>query len=299
MVEQHRGTGVGNLRAEVPHIGHRVCEFEANASGARDPIGLARAARGDRPSVGGCHDFPDRQAGERGRPAEAHVADELLPDELVDVVEALDGESGVAPERGDALQTGRDRAPGLAQTHQLHAVVMGAARRRDRGAKAGDDADDHALPAQGSGDLGGAAEPVLDGQHRGFGAEQGACGRRRRLHLRRLRGEDDEVAGADVGGIGRRPDRDHAAPARAFESEPVRRDRIDMGLPGIDRPDFVAGVRHERGIDAAHGACADDPDLHASLPRLPRCAPIRLRRMGRCGRRAVRTMPPPARRRLR
>ena len=171
------------------------------------------------------------------------------------------------PERGDTLQPGRHRTARFAEPHQLHAVVVGMARRLDRGAEAPDHADDHAVSTQDAGDLRRAAEAVLDGQYRRLGPKQGACAARRGLHLRCLGRNDDEVAGADGRRIAGGADGDGAIAARAFEPEPIGGDGVHVRLPGVDGPDLVAGIGHERRVDAAHGAGADDSDLHGRVLR--------------------------------
>ena len=148
--------------------------------------------------------------------------------------------------------------------------MVGVARRLDRGAEAPDYADDHTLLAQDPGDLRGTTKAVLDGQNRRLGPEQGAGTGRGRLHLRCLGRDDDKVAGADRGGVGGSAERHRAIAARALEPEPVGGDRIDVRLPGVDGPDLVAGIGHERRIDAAHGAGADDSDLHGLYPACAR-----------------------------
>src|SRR5262249_27847463 len=132
--------------------------------------------------------------------AEGDVADELLPDELVDVVEGGHGEARAAPDVGHALDTLAHGRGVLAETQQLHAVVVHVAGRLDRGPEAAGDADHHRLLAQHAGHALDAAQAVLDRQDDGLRTDQ----RRRRagrvLDLARFRGDDEQV---DLPGIAR------------------------------------------------------------------------------------------------
>src|SRR5262249_15315005 len=148
MVEQHRGPRVRDLRAEVAHVGLGIVERELDAALARDVVGLARATGGDAPGIRVAHHLGDRALGHRAGARVAHVADELLPHELVDVVEALDAEARALPDLGDSPEPRRHRPGEFAEADELPAVVMRVPRPAHRRAEAAHHADRDALAAR-------------------------------------------------------------------------------------------------------------------------------------------------------
>ena len=193
------------------------------------------------------------------------VADEFLPHELIDVVEALDVEARVAPHAADPLQALGDPAPELPEPDQLHAVVMGVPRCADGSPESARDAEQHVVRRQVPADTLGCAEAVLDSEHEGVGALQrlDGCGRSR--DAVRLGRDDHEVAGSRLGRIRRRIEPDGAVAARTLDAQPPGANRVDMLLPGVDRPHLVTGRGEETRVHRAHRAGADHRDLQCVL----------------------------------
>src|SRR5262249_30093026 len=141
MIEEHRGLRIGDRLAERLHVGDGIRELERDALCPRHLIGLDRARRRDTPPARiGLH-LADREAGQRARTRVGAVADQLLPDHLVDVREREHAEAARAPRLGDPLQPAGPPTRHFAEAHELHAVVMRVTGRPDRGAEAADDAD--------------------------------------------------------------------------------------------------------------------------------------------------------------
>ena len=88
-----------------------------------------------------------------------------------------------------------------------------------------------------------APQAVLDGQDHRSGPEQYLRAGRRRFDVHGLGRNDDEIHLPHVSRIGGRTDLHHPIAAGSFDPEPLFPDRVDMGLPGVHDPDFVACVR--------------------------------------------------------
>ena len=73
---------------------------------------------------------------------------ELLPHQPLDVVLRLHGEARGAPRLCDLLDARAHLPPGLAQPHELHAVVMDMPRLHDGRAEASGNADDDPLVSE-------------------------------------------------------------------------------------------------------------------------------------------------------
>src|SRR5215475_4312775 len=145
MVEQHRGPRARDFRAEVAHVGLGIVERELDAALARDVVGLAGAPEGDAPGLRVAHDLGDRALGHRAGARVADVADQLLPHELVDVVEALDAETCALPDLGHSSEPRRHRSGDLSEPDELPAVVMRVPWPAHRCAEAAHHADRDAL----------------------------------------------------------------------------------------------------------------------------------------------------------
>ncbi len=114
MIQQHGRPRAGDLAAEVVDVGLRIVEGELDALGDARGVGLQSAGERHAPGVLVGHHLADGFAQHRAGPAEGHVADELLPHQLLDVVEGFDVEAGVAPDVCDLFQPLAHRAFHLA-----------------------------------------------------------------------------------------------------------------------------------------------------------------------------------------
>jgi hypothetical protein len=108
--------------------------------------------------------------------------------------------------------------------------------------KAADDPDHDLVPAEHACCRVRSAEPVLDRQHHGVVTDEGFCRSRGLLDVHCFGGDDHQVARARFGSIGRRVQFDSPITRRAFQTQAFGAHRLDMLFPGIDSPDFVAGV---------------------------------------------------------
>src|SRR5207302_1606843 len=207
----------------------------------------------------------DRALASRAGPGEAHVADQLLPDELLHVVVDLDAKARIRPDLRDPADPLCRRAAPLTEPHELPAAVVNVPGPDDRGPEAAGDADRDPLLPEDRGDPVGAAEAVLDRQHDGLWAEQRLCCRSGGLDVVRLRRDHDEVANAHFGRIAGRMDVHRSIPARTFNRQAARPDRIHVVGPDVDGPDLVTGVAEDSGVDGSHSTGADDRDPHRSI----------------------------------
>ncbi len=209
----------------------------------------------------------DRASEHRARPAEGDVADELLPDEPVDVVVGADGEARLPPDVRHRLDPRRHRAGAFAEPYELHAVVVDVAGCHHRGAEAADHSDGHPVVPEHRRSGVRAAEAVLDREHERRGADERTrafgCGRR----VHRLRRQHDQLGLARIGRVRGGVDPDGPVAARTLDPQPAVTDRLDQVLAAVDRPDLVAGTRQEPGVHRAHRAGADDRDLHRANSR--------------------------------
>ena len=198
----------------------------------------------------------------RAGAAEGDVADELLPYELVDVLEALDVEPGLAPHAADPLQPVGDPAPELPEPDELHAVVVRVPGPADGGPEAARDAQQHVVRGQVPADPLPRAQPVLDREHEGAAVQQRPDGGGGRGDPVRLGRDDHEVAGPGLGRIRGRMEPYPAIAARPLDPQPPGAYRIDVLAPRIDRPDFVPGRGEQARVHRAHRPGADHRDLH-------------------------------------
>src|SRR5207248_2676842 len=113
-----------DLLAEGADVLDGVVEVEGDAGREADSMGLGGAARGDRPRALVAEHLADRPPEDRARATEGDVADELLPDEPLHVVEGAHVEPGRAPDLGDRLDPRRRRPVPLAEADQLEPVVV-------------------------------------------------------------------------------------------------------------------------------------------------------------------------------
>src|SRR5205823_13118255 len=114
------------------------------------------------------------------RPAEADVADELLPDEPGDVVVRLGAKARTRPRLRDSPDPRRRRPVSLAEVDELPAVVVHVSRRDHRSPETSGHADRNALLTEDGSDPVGAAEPVLDRKDDGVRTDERLrcnCGR--------------------------------------------------------------------------------------------------------------------------
>ena len=121
---------------------------------------------------------------------------------------------------------------------------------------------EHPVGAERSGNFLDAAQPVLDGKYQGLGSKQHLRTGRRRFDVHGLGCKDDEFHLPDVSRIGGCADLHHPIAAGPLDSEPLFADRLDMGFPGVDHPDFVACFRQQTGVDGAHRPGAYYSNFH-------------------------------------
>ena len=89
---------------------------------------------------------------------------------------------------------------------------------------------------------------------------------RRRLHVERLGGDDDEIAWPDPIRCRRGINRHCAIPAGAFATQALGGHRLGMIGPQRDGMDLMTGVNHQRCIDRSHRATTDNRNLrHVTL----------------------------------
>src|SRR6266542_822165 len=267
-VEQHRRSRVRDPQSEVANVGGGVVEAERDVQRLRDLEGLTAALRGDRPRGGARDHLPDRAAEHGAGAAEGDIADELLPDEPVDVVIGLDVEAGRPPDLRDRLDPRRHRALALAEPDELESVMMDVARLDDRGAEAAGDADRYSLLSEDGGCDVGPAEAVLDRKHERLRSDEHASRLGRRLHVHRLRGDDDELCLADLGCVRGRMNPDDTVAACALDAKASLADRVAMLLPAVDGPDLVPGAREQAGVDGAHRSGPGDGNFHGRTMQL-------------------------------
>src|SRR6266511_2826100 len=129
---------------------------------------------------------------------------------------------------------------------------MDVARLDDRGPETVGNADCDPLRSEDGGRQVGPAETVLNRKHERSGPDEDARRLGRRLHVHRLRGDDDELGFADLACVRRRPNADDAVSARTLDAEASLPDRVDVLLPAVDGPDLVPGVCKQAGVDGTH-----------------------------------------------
>ena len=103
-----------------------------------------------------------------GGTAQAHVADEFFPDQLVDVFIGLDVKAGALPCGGNPLEPVGDAPVHFTQTNEFHAVVMDASGLGYRGTKTPGDAEQDIGTIETALDPLSCAEAVLDRQDQGI-----------------------------------------------------------------------------------------------------------------------------------
>ena len=209
----------------------------------------------------------DRSSEHRARPAEGDVADELLPDEPVDVVVGADGEAGVRHTFATASILGVT-APGARRAGRA------PSRSGGRGPASTTEAPKPPTTPTATRSSPSTAA-AASGPPRPFWIEstsvsgptsgRATFGRGRRVH--RLRRQYDELGLARLGRVRGGIDPDGPVAACPLDTEPVRADRLDQVLAAVDRPDLVAGTRQEPGVHRSHRAGADDRDLHPADSR--------------------------------
>ena len=242
-------------------VGNRLVEVELDARGTAGPERLRRAGGGDRPGVRVVEHLADRRPQQGARPAHGDVADELLPDQLLHVVERPDVEARLAPGVRGRLDSRRGRAATLAEPDELEPVVVDVPRPDDRRAEPARHADRDAVAEDTSRQVG-PAEAVLDREHKRVRADQRSGRLGGGLDVHRFRREDDEVSLARLRRVGGCVDPHRAISARALDPQPVVADRVDVLLPEVDRPQLVPGIAEQPRVDGAHCANTDDGDLH-------------------------------------
>ncbi len=154
------------------------------------------------------------------------------------------------------------RASKLAESDQLHALVLHPTRLDHGGPEAAGDTLQYALFTEYCSRRGGAAEAVLDREHDRVGAEERGCGTSSSLDIHRLGRDDDEVGDSHLLNARRGADRDGPITACSGNAKPAPADGVDVLLPRVDGPDLVAGRGEKPGVDRAHRAGAEDGDLH-------------------------------------
>ena len=260
-VEQERRPGLADRIAERAHVIDRVVEGERDSERAGAAVASMAHAVATAHAAGSSSTSPIVAS------SRAQVALKQTLQTSFSQTSAFTS-SSVCTVNPAARQTSatrsrarRRRAPPLAEAYELHALVVGVARRNDRGTEAPGHPDQDAVVAHDPGHDVGAPEPVLDREHHRVGAEQRACRERRVVHVPRLGRDDDEIDRAHLVRPSSGVDADGQVAARSLHAEPALPDRRDVRLPRVDRPHLVSGAAEQRRIDRAHRPDADDGDL--------------------------------------
>ena len=210
---------------------------------------------------------PDHADGRPGHGADAaHRGDEheLPPEGGAHVGQDLGGEAAGAGEGGvEPLGALAGAAGELAEADpRVHAGVADVAGRLDPGDDAAEAAE-HALGAEGVGELGGRVDAVEEGDDEGVGAEERPHRLRGLGDLPGLHAEEDRVGRAErrrvVGGAG---GVDREVAGDAADAEAVLPDGAEVVAPG-DEGDVLAGLGEATAEVGADGAGAEDGDAHA------------------------------------
>ena len=134
---------------------------------------------------------------------------------------------------------------------------------RDHGsAESTGDTLEHPVGTERSGNFLDAPQPVLDRQDQRMGSKEYSRTGRGCFDLHGLGRYDDEFHLPDVPCIGGCTDLHHPIAAGALDPEPPFADRLDMGFPGVNHPDFVACFRQQTGVDGAHRPGAYYSNFH-------------------------------------
>ena len=241
MIQQHRRPGIGHLTAEIPYILLGVGERQCNLLCTPGLIGLQCTAERDFPRIRVVHHFTEGAAKHRTRRAEGDVADELLPDQLIDVCKGFDFETSLLPERGDAVQPVADTAMHLAQADQFHAVVVHMARCLDGCPEAPGDPEQHVVGRQMLRDPLPGSQPVLNRQHqRRFTDDRGdTCGGI--TNARGFGGNDHQITNASsIRTVADIQTANGTITACTFDPQAVFTNDIQMLPPQVNNPDLVA-----------------------------------------------------------
>ena len=166
---------------------------------------------------------------------------------------------------------------GVAHTDEA-AAVGGDVRGAEEVGGEGGDADEDAVAGDEGGDGFDVAEAVLEGEDPGGGAEELAGGVEGGGDLMSF-GEDHQEIG-DVGGFfgarGGEVGDDAGVVWRTegvglegvgFEAEAIAADGVEVLLVDVEEGDGGAGFGEEAAEEGAHGACAEDGDLHGEVSR--------------------------------
>ncbi len=102
-------------------------------------------------------------------------------------------------------------------------------------------------------------EPVLYRENQRVVAHQAARSARSRGNAGRLGGDDDEVAGLQLGGIRDRAQIAHdPVAARTLDVQPCFANRTYVRFPDIYNRYVIARIGQQASVDRPHGAGADD-----------------------------------------
>ena len=200
-----------------------------------------------------------------GNGVDGDVGEELVPDELHDV--GLDVHLKAAGPQGlghllGALVAALDGA----HVGGAHAGVAGVAGAQVRGTVGGGAAADLLLGDH-LGDLVVVADAVLQGENDGVGADHGLALLQGALQEEVLDEDDHDVHLADGAGVGGGDDGviDTGGAVGLVDGDAGGVHGLAHGGHGIEDVDLV-GLGEVAGVDAAHGAAAQESDFHVILP---------------------------------
>ena len=213
-------------------------------------------------------DVADRASEHRARPAEGDVADELLPDETVDVVVGADGEAAPAARRRATVSilgvTGPERSPSRTSSMPWWWTWPGAtteAPKPPTTPTATRSSPSTAAAASGPPRPFWIESTSVAGPTSGRALSAAAV-----ASIAFVASTTSSASPASAGSVvaSIRTVRSPLAPSTR---SPRVTDRLDQVLAAVDRPDLVAGTRQEPGVHRAHRAGADDRDLHRANSR--------------------------------
>ena len=97
VIKPHRRTCHWHHRGEIDHVLRGIVERKADPLGQSAGVSLARASQGDFAPFWLGHQFTDGAIKDGARRAERDVAQELFPDQLMNVLEGAGVEPGFLP----------------------------------------------------------------------------------------------------------------------------------------------------------------------------------------------------------
>jgi hypothetical protein len=273
-VLEHGGlmAGVGLEGLEDHGLG--AFEIGGNAGGAGDGDGFGDDGERHFGTGGDELNLLDGASGDGAEGVEGGIEGDFFPDGGPDIGIGNGVEAGAVEERNGLAEhaafvegamagvVGEGGAIGVAHA-DLAAAVGGDVRGAEEVGGDGGDADEDAFAGDEGGDGFDVAQAVLEGEDPGGGSEEVARGQQGGRDLMGLGEEHQEVgnAGGFFGAAGGEV-RDGRGAAVGFEAEAVAADGVEVLLVDVEEGDGGTGFGEESAEEGAHGACAEDGDVH-------------------------------------